>query len=59
MLFSAIRYVIWVSILLLILSVLSFVILMRDPLNADLVTNNIYSAYYHYLTSLLQGDFRN
>ena len=29
---------------------------MRDPLNADLVTTNIYSAYYHYLTSLLQGD---
>lgn len=56
MLFSAIRYVIWVSILLLVLSVLSFVILMRDPLNADLITNNIYSAYYHYLTSLLQGD---
>ena len=56
MLFSAIRHVIWVSILLLTLSVLSFVILMRDPLNADLVTNNIYSAYYHYLTSLLQGD---
>ena len=56
MLFSAIRYVIWVSILLLILSVLSFVILMRDPLNADLVTSNIYSAYYHYLTSLLQVD---
>ena len=56
MLFSAIRYVIWVSILLLILSVLSFVILMRDPLNADLVTNNIYSAYYHYLTSLLQSS---
>ena len=41
MLVSAIRHVIWVSILLLILSVLSFVILMRDPLNADLVTNNI------------------
>ena len=56
MLFSAIRYVIWVSILLLILSVLSFGILMRDPLNADIVTNNIYNAYYHYLTSLLQGD---
>ena len=56
MLVSAIRHVIWVSILLLILSVLSFVILMRDPLNTDLVTNNIYSAYYHYLTSLLQGD---
>jgi len=49
MLVSAIRHVIWVSILLLILSVLSFVILMRDPLNTDLV-------YYHYLTSLLQGD---
>ena len=56
MLVSAIRHVIWVSILLLILSVLSFVILMRDPLNADLVTNNIYSTYYHYLASLLQGD---
>ena len=55
-LISAIRHVIWVSILLLILSVLSFVILMRDPLNAELITNNIYSAYYHYLTSLLQGD---
>lgn len=56
MLVSAIRHVVWVTILLLILSVLSFVILMRDPLNADLVTNNIYSTYYHYLTSLLQGD---
>ena len=56
MLISAIRHIIWVSILLLILSILSFVILMRDPLNAELVTNNIYSAYYHYLTSLLQGD---
>ena len=56
MLVSAIRHVVWVTILLLILSVLSFVILMRDPLNADLVTNNIYIAYYHYLTSLLQGD---
>ncbi len=56
MLISAIRHIIWVSILLLILSILSFVILMRDPLNAELITNNIYSAYYHYLTSLLQGD---
>ena len=56
MFFSAIRHVIWVTILLFILSVLSFIILMREPLNADIVTNNIYSAYYHYLTSLLQGD---
>ena len=56
MFFSAIRHVVWVTILLFILSVLSFIILMREPLNADIVTNNIYSAYYHYLTSLLQGD---
>lgn len=56
MFFSVIRHMVWVTILLFILSVLSFVILMREPLNADLVTNNIYSAYYHYLTSLLQGD---
>ena len=56
MLLSAIRHIVWMIILLLILSLLSFVILMRDPLNADLITNNIYSTYYHYLTSLLQGD---
>ncbi|MFQ9121679.1 MAG: hypothetical protein ACLR5N_01340 [Haemophilus parainfluenzae] len=56
MLFSAIRYVIWVTHFIIDFIRIKFVILMRDPLNADLVTNNIYSAYYHYLTSLLQGD---
>ena len=46
MLWSAIRHIIWVIILLLVLSLISFMILLRDPLNADLVTQNIYNAYY-------------
>ena len=57
MLWSAIRHIIWVIILLLVLSLISFMILLRDPLNADLVTQNIYNAYYIYLKTLLQGDF--
>lgn len=57
MLWSAIRHIIWVIILLLVLSLISFMILLRDPLNADLVTQNIYNAYYIYLKTLLLGDF--
>ena len=45
MLFSVLRYLIWMASLLVILSVLSFVILLRDPLNADLVTQNSFSGY--------------
>ena len=57
MLFSVLRYLIWMASLLVILSVLSFVILLRDPLNADLVTQNSFSGYADYLGMLLQGDF--
>lgn len=57
MLWSAIRHVLWVMVLLLILSLLSFVILLRDPLNAELVTQNIYRGYFDYLMTLLRGDF--
>lgn len=57
MLWSAIRHLLWVAALLLILSLLSFGILLRDPLNAALVTQNIYTGYFQYLTTLLQGDF--
>ena len=49
MLWSALRHLLWAALLLLILTLLSFAILMRDPLNAALVTNNIYSSYFHYL----------
>lgn len=56
MLWSALRHLLWVALLLFILTLLSFGILMRDPLNAALVTNNIYSSYFHYLGGLLQGD---
>lgn len=57
MLWSAIRHVLWVMVLLLILSLLSFVILLRDPLNAEWVTQNLYHGYFDYLMTLLRGDF--
>lgn len=57
MLWSTIRHILWVMALLLILTLLSFVILLRDPLNAELVTHNIYTGYFEYLMTLLRGDF--
>ena len=57
MLWSVLRHLIWITVLLLVLSLLSFVILLRDPLNAELIIQNIYSGYFHYLMTLLQGDF--
>lgn len=56
MLWSALRHLLWVALLLFILTLVSFGILMRDPLNSVLITNNIYSGYLHYLNNLLQGD---
>ena len=53
MLWSVIRHTLWVTLLLLVLSLLSFVILLRDPLNSDLVTHNIYTSYLNYLSTLL------
>ncbi|OOF35998.1 ABC transporter permease [Rodentibacter heidelbergensis] len=57
MLWSALRHLLWVLLLLFILTLLSFAILMRDPLNATLITDNIFTGYLHYLGALLQGDF--
>ena len=37
MLWSALRHLLWAALLLLILTLLSFAILMRDPLNAALL----------------------
>ena len=45
MLWSVLRHIMWVALLLLVLSLLGFVILLRDPLNANLVTQNIYIGY--------------
>ncbi|QPB42394.1 ABC transporter permease [Rodentibacter haemolyticus] len=56
MLWSALRHLLWVALLLFILTLVSFGILMRDPLNSVLITNNIYSGYLHYLNNLLQSD---
>ncbi len=57
MLSSAIRHLFWMLILLLILSLLSFSILLRDPLNAELVTNSLLHSYWNYVKGLLHGDF--
>ena len=57
MLSSAIRHLFWMLILLLILSLLSFSILLRDPLNAELVTNSLLHSYWSYVKRLLHGDF--
>ncbi|OOF58180.1 ABC transporter permease [Rodentibacter myodis] len=56
MLWSALRHLLWVALLLFILTLVSFGILMRDPLNSALVTDNVYSGYFNYLGGLLQGD---
>ncbi|OOF49425.1 peptide ABC transporter permease [Rodentibacter genomosp. 1] len=56
MLWSALRHLLWVTLLLFILTIISFAILMRDPLNAEFIQNNILASYFHYLRALLQGD---
>ena len=56
MLSSAIRHLFWMLILLLILSLLSFSILLRDPLNAELVTNSLLHSYWSYVKRLLHGQ---
>ncbi|OOF38925.1 peptide ABC transporter permease [Rodentibacter rarus] len=56
MLWSALRHLLWVILLFFILSLISFAILMRDPLNEALIQNNILGSYVYYLSALLQGD---
>ena len=56
MLWSAIRHIIWVIILLLVLSLISFMILLRDHSMLNLVTQNIYNAI-HLFKNIVQGDF--
>ncbi|PJG83194.1 ABC transporter permease [Caviibacterium pharyngocola] len=57
MIFSFFRHLLLLCITLLIISLISYVILMRDPLNSVLATPHFYSGYLFYVRSLLQGDF--
>lgn len=54
---STVRHLIWIAVLLFILSLLSFAILLRDPLNAELINGHYWQAYSAYVKGLLQGDF--
>ena len=55
MLGQFIRKILLTAITLLILSLISYVILLRDPLN-DFADSNIVMRYVYYLTALVQGD---
>ncbi|MBN6710767.1 ABC transporter permease subunit [Haemophilus haemoglobinophilus] len=56
MLFSFLRRCIFVIITLFILSLISYGILLKDPLNQVLATPHFFSGYIFYLQNLLQGD---
>ncbi|OOF70239.1 ABC transporter permease [Rodentibacter caecimuris] len=56
MFFSALRHLIWISILFIILSFLSYLILLREPLNAEAMSTHFYFNYINYIKQLLQGE---
>lgn len=56
MILSFFRHLILLIITLLILSIISYAVLMRDPLNEVLATPHFYSGYFLYITHLLKGD---
>ena len=56
MLNSLIRQCIFLLVTCFVLSLLSYIILMQDPLNAELATPYFYNGYIYYLTNLTQGD---
>ncbi|MGC7559357.1 ABC transporter permease [Pasteurella sp. PK-2025] len=56
MLFSFFRQICLLLFTLLILSMVSYSILIQDPLNGILATPTVYHGYVHYLHNLLQGD---
>lgn len=53
---SLIRQCVFLVLTFLILTLISYLILMQDPLNAELMTPHFYSGYFHYLVRLIQGD---
>lgn len=56
MISAALRYLLLLIITLLILSLISYAILIRDPLNEIFTTPNIFTGYGFYMQHLLQGD---
>ncbi|WP_032093716.1 MULTISPECIES: ABC transporter permease [Pasteurellaceae] len=57
MIFSFFRHLFLLCITLLIISIISYTVLMRDPLNEVFATPYFYSGYLLYIQNLLQGDF--
>ncbi|MFD0965411.1 ABC transporter permease [Seminibacterium arietis] len=57
MLLSFLRHIILLFITLLIISIISYIVLIKDPLNASLMTPHFYSGYFVYVDNLLNGDF--
>ncbi|MBE2896791.1 ABC transporter permease subunit [Pasteurellaceae bacterium HPA106] len=57
MFYYLLRRAILTLITLLILSFISFHILLRDPLNSVLAQPHFFSGFYHYVMRLLHGDF--
>ncbi|CAM3733983.1 ABC transporter permease [Avibacterium endocarditidis] len=56
MILSFFRHLILLVITLVILSIISYAVLMRDPLNEVLATPHFYSGYFFYVKNLLNGD---
>lgn len=50
------RHLLLICMSLVVLSLISYIILMRDPLNHDLATPHFYSGYISYVQGLLYGD---
>ncbi|TCP92168.1 cationic peptide transport system permease protein [Cricetibacter osteomyelitidis] len=53
---ALLRHALLIMISLLALSFISYIILMRDPLNAELAQPRFYSGYVNYVNGLLHGD---
>lgn len=57
MIIALLRQVFLVFLTLLILSLLSYMILIQDPLNEELMQPTLLQGYISHITHLLQGDF--
>ncbi|MGC6406104.1 ABC transporter permease [Bisgaard Taxon 45] len=57
MIIALLRQVFLIILTLLILSLLSYMILIQDPLNEELIQPNLLQGYISHIARLLQGDF--
>ncbi|WP_109079294.1 ABC transporter permease [Aggregatibacter kilianii] len=53
---SLIRQCVFLVLTSVILTLISYVILMQEPLNAELATPHFYNGYFNYLANLMRGD---